>query len=137
MLWPPSYFFRRSAASLSRSAPVMRLPFLSSATCSSVSLKQLRTRKDLLQTDLHLPRVTRATRMDGPVATVRFVSPPEKVASPDPEPHPGAGTGRHPEARRELNELAAWLVLVAAGFGLTGVAALVGARLGSSGAPFT
>src|SRR4051794_27335913 len=100
MLWPPSYFFRRSCASLSRSAPVMRLPFLSSATCSSVRLKQLQTRKDLLQTDLHLPRVTRATRMDGPVATVRFVLPPDEVVSPEPEADPAADprapTGRRP-----------------------------------------
>src|SRR3954452_4990719 len=133
MLWPPSYFFRRSCASLSRSAPVMRLPFLSSATCSSVSLKQSRTSKDLLKTDLHLPRVTRATRMDGPVATVRFVLPPDEVASsapeahsrpapeahsrpapeansrPAPEAHPATGTGRHPEAKRQLSELGVWL----------------------------
>src|SRR3954447_1375772 len=32
MLWPDSYFFLRSAASLSRSPPVTRLPFLSSTT---------------------------------------------------------------------------------------------------------
>src|SRR3954471_16882329 len=32
MLWPDSYFLLRSAASLSRSPPVTRLPFLSSTT---------------------------------------------------------------------------------------------------------
>lgn len=75
--------------------------------------------------------------MDGPVATVRLVSPPDQVASPAEEGTPTLGIDRHPEARRQLNELAVWLLLVAAGFALTGVAALVGARLGSSGAPFT
>jgi methylthioxylose transferase len=83
--------------------------------------------------------------MDGPVATVRFVLPPDEVARPDSEADPASDPAsdsrstsrRHPEARRQLNELGVWLLLVAAGFGLTGVAALVGARLGSSGAPFT
>jgi hypothetical protein len=40
-------------------------------------------------------------------------------------------------ARRQLAELFAWLGLVAAGLALTAVAVAVGARVGSSGAPFT
>src|SRR3954451_18610911 len=127
MLWPPSYFLRRSCANLSRSAPVMRLPFLSSATLSSVG-SEIRDPGPLsLESDLHLPTVTRATRMDVPVATVRSVPVADHVT----------GTAPPAEARRQLSELSGWLVLVGGGLVLTAVAAVLGARVGSSAAPFT
>jgi hypothetical protein len=43
----------------------------------------------------------------------------------------------NPEHRRQLGELAAWAGLVAAGLALTAIAAALGARVGSPGAPFT
>jgi hypothetical protein len=93
----------------------------------------LETRKDLPESDLHLPRVTRATRMDGPVATVMFVRAANRAIGTSSEAMPSRG----PEARRQLFELAIWLGLVVAGFLLTAVAVAVGARVGSPGAPFT
>jgi hypothetical protein len=47
------------------------------------------------------------------------------------------GTAPPAEARRQLSELSGWLVLVGGGLVLTAVAAVLGARVGSSAAPFT
>src|SRR4051812_36818836 len=152
MLWPESYFRLRSPASLSRSVPVMRLPFFNSATAgtsvSSGSSTSSRAREGIRLPRAEPPARHRVhdrpayprSRERSPARAVRFDRRARQsgyrvtVATEAPTA-PDAPVRSASQSTPE-RDATIWLLFVGAGLAVTGIAVATDAAIGVGAAPF-